>query len=74
MKTRIILRYIHLLAAAVLGTFLYSPWGTEPAFRLAVQAGVFPVLLGATGVAMWQQGRLKRLFRSAPSTGPTARP
>jgi len=69
MNTRLVLRYVHILGGAALGTFVYSPWGALPSVRLAVQAIVFPLLLTATGLAMWQQGKLQRLLRRAGRSG-----
>ena len=56
------LRWLHIIGSVVLGIYLYSPWGTEPAFRALVLYGVFPVL-GASGVVMWQLPRLLRTQR-----------
>ncbi len=69
-RTRNILRWIHIAGAGVLGTYIYSPWSSDPTFQLLVQAVVFPGLLGVTGIALWQQGRIKRLLRGR--TTPTA--
>jgi len=60
--TRSWLRWTHIALSAILGTFLYSPWGAEPGFRLFVQAAVFP-LVGLSGVLMWQQAKLRKLVR-----------
>lgn len=46
------LRWLHVVGSAVLGIYLYSPWGAEPALRTAVLFGVFP-LLALSGAAMW---------------------
>lgn len=67
---RTILRWTHILGAAVLGTYIYSPWSSDPSFTVFVQAFAFPALLTVTGVVMWQQGRLKKLLRKRePATG-----
>ena len=58
---RRVLRWIHLAGAGVLGTYLYSPWGGDPAFHAAVAYGVFPAM-GLAGIILWQQGRLNRLL------------
>jgi hypothetical protein len=56
------LRWTHIATAVVLGTFLYSPLATEPAFVALTKFVAFPAM-GLTGIAMWQQGRLARLMR-----------
>ena len=60
--TRRALRWLHIVGGVVLGVYLYSPWGAEPAFRAAVLFGVFPAL-GASGLAMWLWPRLVRAWR-----------
>jgi len=60
--TRRAMRWLHIVGSVVLGTYLYSPWGAEPAFRALVLYGVFPVL-GASGLAMWLWPRLVRAWR-----------
>lgn len=63
MNLRQFLRLAHLVGGALLGTYLYSPWGTLPAFGFAVKVVIFPALLSVTGVAMWQQGTLQQWLR-----------
>lgn len=58
---RSILRWSHILAAAVIGTYLYSPWSANPALAAATLWLAFP-LMALTGVGMWQQRRLLALF------------
>lgn len=58
---RKILRWGHIIASFVLGTYLYSPWGAEPAFKAVVLYGVFP-LMALSGVWMWKQGWIARRF------------
>ncbi len=55
------LRWVHVVTAALIGTYLYSPWSTDPVFAAVTLYGVFP-LMGLTGIAMWQQGRIARLL------------
>ncbi len=59
--TRQILRWGHLVASGVLGTYLYSPYGENPVFEAVTLYGVFP-LMAVSGIWMWQQGRIARLF------------
>jgi len=56
------LRWTHIVTAAVLGTFLYSPLAADPVFAAVTKFFAFPVMV-LTGVAMWQQGRLARLAK-----------
>jgi hypothetical protein len=55
-------RLLHFIAAGWLGTFIYSPWGTNPTFLLATRLGLVP-LLSVTGLVLWKQAALQRLFR-----------
>ena len=55
------LRWVHIVTAALIGTYLYSPWSADPVFAALTLYGVFP-LMGLTGIAMWQQGRIARLL------------
>ena len=56
-------RVIHLVAAAVLGTYLYSPLIDDDTWTLIVRAVVIPVL-GVSGVVIWQAPRVVRAIRS----------
>ena len=58
-QLRIWSRWIHLLGAGLIGTFIYSPWRSEDGFVLLMQVGVIPVLT-LTGVAMWKQAIVGR--------------
>lgn len=58
-KQRSLLRILHLIIGGIVGTYIYSPWGAEPAFAMAVKIGLVP-LLGATGLMMWKQVWLRR--------------
>ena len=55
------LRWGHIVASLVLGTYLYSPWSQQPAFAAVVLYGVFP-FMALSGLWMWNQGRIARLF------------
>ncbi|WP_375573166.1 hypothetical protein ABWH92_06330 [Ahrensia marina] len=56
------LRWVHIATSLVIGTYLYSPWSSDPTFTAIALYGVFP-LMGLSGLAMWQQGRLARLLK-----------
>ncbi len=52
-KQRNIIRIIHLIGAAAIGTFIYSPYGDITWFKLLTQAGIIP-LLTLTGLWLWK--------------------
>lgn len=54
-------RRAHLLAAALLFAYVYTPLGTD--LEDLVRFGVFPTL-ALTGTAMWQAARIRRALRS----------
>jgi hypothetical protein len=60
------LRFGHLTASVLLGTFIYSPFREDPVLIAIMQFAVFPVL-AVSGAWMWQQGRLSRLRRARAS-------
>ena len=62
MTFRRTLRWTHIATSAVVGTYLYSPWSADPVFSAITLYGVFP-LMGLTGLAMWQQGRIARWLK-----------
>jgi hypothetical protein len=62
MNLRNTTRVIHLIGAAWLGTFVYSPWASNPWFLAATRFGLVP-LLTLTGLVLWKQGAVQRLFR-----------
>ncbi|MBO9424506.1 hypothetical protein J7444_07235 [Labrenzia sp. R4_1] len=61
MTFRRTLRWTHIAASAVVGTYLYSPFSAEPVFAAITLYAVFP-LMGLSGLAMWQQNRLLQWF------------
>jgi hypothetical protein len=67
---RVIFRWLHIVLALAVGTYLYSPWAANPTFAGLIKFVLFP-LAGIAGVAMWQQARLLRLFagRHVPHAG-----
>jgi hypothetical protein len=60
-RLRRLIRALHILAAALLGTYLYAPLTDAQWLLSGLQYGVFPAL-ALSGLAMWQHGRLHRLF------------
>lgn len=61
LRFRQIARWSHILASFAIGALLYSPYGDDPVFFAIVAYGVFP-FAALTGLAMWQQARLRRWF------------
>jgi hypothetical protein len=64
-RSRLVLRSLHIGTASVIGLMLYSPLGASPVFLDVVRFGVFPVV-GLTGLAIWQYGRLRRALSAQP--------
>ena len=60
--TRTILRWTHLVVGFLIGVFVYTPAHGNETFVLLMQAAVIPVVT-LTGLWMWQQARLRRLYR-----------
>jgi uncharacterized iron-regulated membrane protein len=55
-------RIIHLVGAALIGTFVYGPWSNIAWFVALMQFGVIP-LLTLSGFVMWQQARVLAWLR-----------
>jgi thiosulfate reductase cytochrome b subunit len=58
---RTVLRVLHLLTAFVIVLYFYSPLGSDAGFATIARI-ILPVLT-LTGIAMWQQPALSKLFR-----------
>lgn len=56
------LRWFHIVGGLIVGTYLYSPWSANAAFAAVALYVVTPALV-LSGLAMWKQGALMRLFR-----------
>jgi hypothetical protein len=59
---RALMRALHLIGSALIGTFIYSPLSDVAWFAYLIQFGVIP-LLSLSGIVMWQQGRIQRWLR-----------
>lgn len=59
---RSLLRWGHIVAAAVIGTYLYSPWSDNAVLSFLTLWVVFP-MMALSGLGMWQFGRLTRMMR-----------
>jgi len=57
------IRIIHLIAAATLGLYFYSPIAGDVTLRLIIQFVTLPSIL-LTGIALWQQAYLNKLLNS----------
>ncbi|MGF1505840.1 MAG: hypothetical protein GYB64_13965 [Chloroflexi bacterium] len=63
---RITIRWVHIVGAAIIGTYIYSPWSDILAFDLAVKAIIIPGL-GLSGIALWQQPAVLKWLRGSTS-------
>lgn len=59
-------RAFHLALAAVIGTYVYSPWGGHPAFDLITKLVVIPIL-SVTGLVMWQMPTIMKWLKGGAS-------
>jgi hypothetical protein len=55
------IRIIHLIAAATLGLYFYSPIAGDMTLRLIIQFVTLPSMV-LTGTALWQQAYLNKLL------------
>lgn len=60
--TRTVLRCTHLLVGWLIGVFVYTPMREEETFVLLMQVVFIPAVV-VTGLWMWQQARIRRLYR-----------
>ncbi len=61
---RKVLRIIHFICAALLGTYVYSPWNNEPLFANFIMFGVIP-LMTISGLLMWKQAAFMGWIRKS---------
>lgn len=59
---RTVFRSIHIMGAAIIGTYIYSPWSSLDWFTLLNQALVIPVL-SLSGIWMWKGHKIKAVLR-----------
>jgi hypothetical protein len=64
---RIAIRIIHLIAAATLGLYFYSPIAGDMTLRLIIQFVTLPSMV-LTGTALWQQAYLNKLLHRSTRT------
>ncbi|MCL9773774.1 hypothetical protein [Vibrio methylphosphonaticus] len=60
--TRLVLRWVHIIGALLIGTALYSPLKSNQSFMTLVLFILVPVV-AITGIAMWKQGKLMALLK-----------
>ena len=58
---RNVIRIIHLMAAATLGMYFYSPIAGDATLRLIIQFVTLPSIV-LTGITLWQQAFLNKLL------------
>jgi hypothetical protein len=58
---RNVIRIIHLIAAATLGMYFYSPITGDVTLKLVIQFMTLPSIV-LTGIALWQQAYLNKLL------------
>ncbi len=58
---RLVARVLHLLAGALMGTFIYAPADFAEPLRMLLQFVVVPGAI-ATGLFLWKQAAIRRLF------------
>ena len=69
------IRIVHLMAAATLWIYFYSPIAGDETLRLIIQFVTLPGIV-LTGIALWQQAYLNKLLNrnTRKSTANSARP
>ena len=69
------IRIIHLIAAATLGMYFYSPIAGDETLGLIIRFVTLPGIV-LTGIALWQQAYLNKLLNrnTRKSTAGSARP
>ena len=63
---RNVLRAAHLVVAALIGAYLYSPLGEMEWFAILVKVATLPVLV-LTGLSMWQMPIITKMFKRQPA-------
>ena len=58
---RTVLRWVHLVVGWLIGVFVYTPAREDETFVLLMQVVFVPVVV-LTGVWIWQQARIRRLY------------
>jgi len=61
-------RILHIIAGALISALVYSPLQTNSIYIAAMQFIVIPGLI-VSGIFLWQQARILKLFRPNRRTG-----
>ncbi len=61
-RQRTLSRALHLIGAGLIGTFVYAPASVSDNLQPVIAFAVIPVLT-ASGLFLWQQARIRQLFR-----------
>lgn len=69
---RTAVRAVHLACGAAAALLVYVPLIDAGTARLVLGAAVIPVLV-LSGLALWHQAKLRRLFGGGPRQRPTVR-
>ncbi|MGR5092847.1 hypothetical protein ACPV5O_09355 [Vibrio maritimus] len=59
---RIVLRWVHIALALLVGAAFYSPLASNEAYMAGTLWGLIPAL-ALTGIGMWKQSLLTKLFK-----------
>ena len=61
---RRVIRLIHLMGAASLGLYFYSPIAGDPTLGFIIRFVMIPIIV-LSGIALWQQARLNKLLNGS---------
>lgn len=61
-KVRTILRWTHIILGLIIMCYIYSPFGKERAFQIAVKFLIIPVIT-FSGLWLWKFKAFNRFFR-----------
>lgn len=67
-QIRNITRISHIVEGAFIGAFVYSPLRTDDTYLAIMQFVILPAII-ISGIFLWQQPRILKLFRRQPKTG-----
>lgn len=59
---RNIVRWIHIVVGSIIATYIYSPWGQNQLFQLAIKAVIIPLTI-LSGLWLWKGYLLRKYFK-----------
>jgi Ni,Fe-hydrogenase I cytochrome b subunit len=59
---RVVMRWLHIIAGTCIALYVYSPLAEVAAYAFATQFVIIPVV-SLSGIVMWKQPALARLWR-----------